>query len=279
MSKFYKITITIFLLLIAGLLVYGGFWVFKKSAVKSFLTKNLPDLSQLGTVNLPGKLFGPQQPNHAADLDPDKIIEWTNYYREQESLTKLTINNDLTSAAQSKVQDMFAQQYFEHVSPTGVSPDQLVLSAGYKYKVTGENLALGDFKDEKDLVDAWMNSPGHRANILNPDYIEIGVASGLDKFQDRGTTWLSVQEFGRPAPQCALPDQDLAQEIETKKAEYDNLMQEYETILAEGKKLTQEKYDEAKALQDELNNLYYEINDLVNQYNIQVNSYNYCIKQ
>ena len=173
---------------------------------------------------------------------------------------------------------MFQKQYFEHVSPTGVSPDQLVLAAGYNYKVTGENLALGDFKDEKDLVDAWMGSPGHRANILNPEYTEIGVASGLNKFEDRDMTWLSVQEFGSPAPNCTKPSSALAQEIDNKEVEYDQLKSEYDTLLADNKKLAKEQYQEAVALQSELNSLYYEINDLVNQYNSQVNSYNVCIK-
>lgn len=279
MSKFYKILTIIFIVLLAGLLVWGGAFVWQKTNLKDIITQNLPDVSTLGTVNLPGKLFGPKQPDHAVNLEADKIIEWTNFYRQQEGLVELTLNNNLTQAAQIKVDDMFAQQYFEHVSPIGVSPDQVVLATGYNYKVTGENLALGDFKDEKDLVDAWMASPGHRANILNPEYTEIGVASGLDKFEDRGTTWLSVQEFGRPAPQCAKPSSILNQEIETKKAEYDSTKLAYDAIIAESKHLSKEKYDEAKALQDELNGLYEEINNLVNRYNTQVDLYNQCIKE
>ena len=277
MSKFYKVLGTIFIIILTGILLWGGFFILTNNTVFQGLTKNLPGLSPLGKVNLPGKLLGPKLPQKAETLDPDKIIEWTNFYREQEGLDKLIANVNLAQAASDKVEDMFQKQYFEHVSPTGVSPDQLVLAAGYNYKVTGENLALGDFKDEKDLVDAWMASPGHRANILNPDYSEIGVASDLDEFEDRGKTWLSVQEFGDPAPNCQKPSSSLAQEIENKKAEYENLKAEYDALIAK-KKLTKEEYNRAKELQAELNNLYEEINILVNQYNKQVDSYNVCIK-
>ncbi len=115
----------------------------------------------------------------------------------------LSKNAKLTSAATAKANDLFEKQYFEHVSPTGESAADLVIAEGYNYRIVGENLALGDFKSEKELVDAWMASEGHRENILKKDYQEIGVASKLSKFEGR-ITWVSVQIFGTRAPECVL---------------------------------------------------------------------------
>ena len=66
---------------------------------------------------------------------------------------------------------------FEHTSPSGVDPGKLVQSYGYDYIVAGENLILGNFSSEKEVVQDWMNSPGHRANILNGSYKRTGVAA------------------------------------------------------------------------------------------------------
>jgi len=195
----------VILVLLAGFLVYHFRDQIRAKLIKS--TKN---------SGFPGKLIGPIKSTRASQLNPQKIIYWTNYYRSQNNLAQLTSNTLLTKAAQEKVNDMFSKQYFEHVSPSGVSPSDLVTSVGYAYKVSGENLALGDFLDEKDLVDAWMNSPGHRANILNKDYSEIGVATGLGKFEDRTSTWLAVQEFGKPLPNCSKPNKSEIDDINSK---------------------------------------------------------------
>ena len=197
---------------------------------------------------------------------------------------------------------MFLKQYFEHNSPSGITPADLVTSVGYKYKVTGENLALGDFKDEKDLVDAWMNSPGHKANILNVDYTEIGVASGLQKYRDWGTTWMSVQEFGKPMPVCDEPNKKTLDDISAEKAEYDSIVSQANSLNAQANADIQKGNDiynsthdasqaqpywdngnqertqaedllaQAKTLQDE-------INSESNNYNTQVLDFNNCIKQ
>jgi len=279
MTKIYKVLIIIFMFFLAAIVIWSGYLVLKKNIrLQEFFNRGLPTLATLGTVNLPGKLLGPIKPDYAENLESTKIIAWTNYYREQEGLNLLASNSLLAQAAQTKVTDMFQKQYFEHVSPDGTTPGQLVLATGYNYRDTGENLALGDFKDEKELVDAWMASPGHRANILNPKYTEIGVASGLDKLDDRTKTWLSVQEFGAPAPQCTKPDQTLYQTITEKETEYDTLKNRYDQLVTQNK-LSKSEYEEAKALQTELNNFYYEINALLYQYNNQVSLYNTCIKQ
>jgi uncharacterized protein YkwD len=219
------------------------------------------------------KLIGPIRETRAKQLSPEQIIYWTNYYRKENGLKELTQNSLLGKAAQDKVNDMFSKQYFEHVSPTGVTPAQVVTGAGYSYKETGENLALGDFLTEKDLVDAWMNSPGHRANILNPDYTEIGVATGLRKFQDRPETWLAVQEFGKPMPNCVKPAQSKLDEINAKKSELDKLNAQIKALSGSTDQAT------AEALSAQAKNLYNEIETESNQYNSNVDTYNACIAQ
>ena len=302
-------------LIIVALGTVGWVLFEKKVKIPIFNKIALPGVSQVGSTNAPGGLFGPNESSKAKTLDPDKIIEWTNKYRADEKLKPLTKNSILAQAAGKKVDDMFSKQYFEHISPDGVSPAQLVLSTGYNYKVTGENLALGDFKDEKDLVDAWMASPGHRANIMNPDYVEMGAATGLNDYQGRNT-WLAVQEFGKLAPNCTKPSTTLSGQIDQNKLTYQNLADQMDTLAKdaqtlndqanqkitqgndiyttthskskaepywdEGKALktqSQQKLDQAQTLDTKLKELYSQIDILVKKFNGQVNTYNECINK
>lgn len=316
MSKLSKIlTGSLFIFITLALCLVGWLLFGKKSSLSPLTSWKLPGISQVDTSNTPGKLFGPQEDQKATELTLEKVLEWTNKYRQDENLPQLSVNNDLINAADTKVKDMFSKQYFEHVSPTGTTPAQLVLKSGYNYKITGENLALGDFKNEKDLVDAWMASPGHRANILNPEYKEIGISTELNDYQGRNT-WLAVQEFGQLAPNCTKPDQNLSNKIDDKKTEYETLAEQMEilaqdaqnlsnqanekieqgnTIFAQTRsktkaqpywdegqalrKQSQQKFADAQAIDEQLKNLYDQIQILITQYNFQVNSYNQCIKQ
>jgi len=303
MQKNSKIIIGIFIAVLLALLAFGGYYLYKhKNYIKNYLPKGLPSLSQIGKSNLPGTLFGPKSSDKASKLDPNQVLYWTNKYRQENNLKALTTNNLLTQAAQKKVDDMFANQYFEHNSPTGQTPGDLVLTVGYKYKVSGENLALGDFKNEKDLVDAWMASPGHRANILNTDYTEIGIATGLNKFEDRGTTWLAVQEFGKPAPNCQSPDKNLLNQINGDRTEYEslvsnanNLYNQANSEIQQGNDIYYSTHDTSQAqpywdagtahrdqadqIKAQAENLYSQITNESSQYNLQVDSYNNCINQ
>ncbi len=137
------------------------------------------------------------------------IIALTNSERSSVAdLPPLTENTDLDVAAAAKLKDMFAEQYFAHVSPNGTGPGDLAGLAGYDYVVEGENLAEGNFKNGQDLLDAWMASPGHRANILNTRYLDIGVAVGRGLY-DGQEVWMAVQEFGKPLSSCPSVDTGL----------------------------------------------------------------------
>ena len=145
-------------------------------------------------------VFGePKQP-----LTDEGVLTWTNKNREDAGINDLILDATLSEMAEQKLADLFAKQYFEHESPTGIGPSGLAKEAGYDYIVIGENLALGNFDGDKALVDAWMASPGHRANILNTRYHEIGIAVGQGTFEGK-KTWIAVQEFGLPIAACPQP--------------------------------------------------------------------------
>lgn len=140
-----------------------------------------------------------------ASLTPEETLASTNAQRYRGGLTLLENNPTLTTIALKKAQDMITYDYFAHESPSGKTIGDLAKDAGYGYLTVGENLAFGDFKNGAALVDAWMNSPGHRANIMNTSYTEIGIAvvRGVIGGQEG---WVAVQEFGLPENVCPVPD-------------------------------------------------------------------------
>lgn len=132
---------------------------------------------------------------YSTTISQAKVVEQTNTQREKLGLPDLVPNQQLNEAALAKARDMFEHQYWAHYSPTGKSPWEFVKAAHYTYYVAGENLAR-DFLQTDDMVSAWMNSPTHRENIVNPKYHDIGVAVVNGKLNGVETT-LVVQMFGQ----------------------------------------------------------------------------------
>lgn len=128
---------------------------------------------------------------------PGVIVELTNDERADNSLPALKRSAVLDEAARMKAEDMAANQYFAHFSPTGISPWHWFAEADYSFVHAGENLAI-HFTDSSEVVDAWMNSPTHRANIVNKNYREIGVGTAEGTYQGYKTVYV-VQLFGTPA--------------------------------------------------------------------------------
>jgi len=147
-------------------------------------------------------------------LTAANIIDATNKERVALGLTPLTPNDKLSASAKLKVDDMVSKGYFEHVSPTGVTVSDLGNTVGYNYVIMGENLALGNFTGADDLVQAWMKSPGHRANILNTSYMEIGIYAAQGEYQGR-KVWFAVQHFGTTRGACPVVNQSLKNDIDT----------------------------------------------------------------
>lgn len=103
-----------------------------------------------------------------------QVIALVNEIRAQNGLSALTENWQLSRVARYKSQDMADRGYFSHNSPTYGSPFQMMKQFGITYRSAGENIAKG-YSTAQAVVNAWMNSPGHRANILNSSYTQIGV--------------------------------------------------------------------------------------------------------
>ena len=154
----------------------------------------------LGFVN---KVF-PRVLGYAANISPAEVIRLTNAQRAASGLGVLTENSALDGAALAKGNDMLAKSYWAHFAPDGTSPWSFFLNFGYKYKYAGENLAR-DFPDASSAVAAWMNSPSHKENILNPNYREIGIGVVEGNLAGVETTVI-VQFFGAPlSGEAAIP--------------------------------------------------------------------------
>lgn len=216
-------------------------------------------------------------------LVKSEVIAETNLQRKNNGgLPALTENVQLNAAATVKAEDMFKNQYFEHISPSGLGPGDLVKNVGYEYVVTGENLILGNFTSEKEVVQLWMNSPGHRANILNNRFTEIGVAIIKGSYNGQ-TVWIGVQEFGLPLASCPNASVTLKNQIEENKNKLDQLALQIEVKRSEIESTNprSENYnqlvDEYNALVAQYNPLNEQIKNIIAQYNTQVNNFNNCV--
>ena len=103
-----------------------------------------------------------------------EVVRLVNDARQENGLQPLAASGELSRVARIKSQDMVDQNYFSHTSPTYGTPFQMLTSFGVSYRTAGENIAYGQ-RTPREVVTAWMNSPGHRANILNASYTQIGV--------------------------------------------------------------------------------------------------------
>jgi len=122
------------------------------------------------------------------------LVDVTNNNRLASNLSSLEVNSSLKKAAQAKADDMAKDGYFAHNSPDGIEPWDWIESVGYNYDHAGENLAI-NFSDSEDVVNAWMDSPGHRANILNKNFTEIGIGISRGVYEGEETIFV-VQMFG-----------------------------------------------------------------------------------
>lgn len=136
------------------------------------------------------------QPNLASVIS-SVLVDLTNADRTANNLSALAISPTLIVAAQEKANDMAAKGYFAHTSPEGLTPWHWFSRNGYRFKYAGENLAV-NFVDSAEVERAWMNSPGHRANILNGKFTEVGIAIAFGKYNGRDVIFVA-QFFGRPA--------------------------------------------------------------------------------
>jgi len=236
-----------------------------------------------GTVSLPGSTVTSDNASGGA-LDPSSILYWTNIQRHDNgSLAALSDNATLDTIAQIRVKDMFAKQYFDHYSPSGDNVSKEAAANGYQYITIGENIALGNFASARALVQAWMDSPGHRANILNGTYTEIGIYAEEGQYQG-SDVWIASQVFGKPLGDCPEPSAADKTAIANEQAQANSLAAQLSTIknqmAADSSDTAAYNADAAKynSIANQYNALIADIKNRAAVYNTAVNAFNACIK-
>lgn len=125
-----------------------------------------------------------------------KITMLTNELRSQKSISLLSSNDKLTMAATAKAMDMVQKSYFSHTSPSGQTVADFIVKSGYRYVVVGENLAIG-YATAEDVVAAWKKSPTHLANLVDKDYVDLGVNMEVGDYKGQTSVFV-VQHFAEP---------------------------------------------------------------------------------
>ena len=154
--------------------------------------------SFLSSLHLSHPLPPPLTPQDDAQAAAaERVVDLVNAERADNGCrVPLVIDRRLASAAQSHSKNMDAGQFFAHEDPEGRHPWDRMEAAGYRYRLAAENIGAG-FPTAERMVEAWMNSPGHRANILNCELTETGVGYVHDVGAHYRDYW--TQDFGRPA--------------------------------------------------------------------------------
>ena len=116
----------------------------------------------------------PTAPSNSVVAYENKVLELVNVERQKAGLKSLQMDESLRNVARKKSEDMQSKKYFSHTSPTYGSPFDMMKQFGISYRTAGENIAMGQ-RTPEEVVKAWMNSPGHRANILKAEFTHIGV--------------------------------------------------------------------------------------------------------
>lgn len=145
------------------------------------------------TISNPSMIYPGQKINVPTINDikaiENEVIKLVNAERSKRGLQTLSANWELCRVARYKSQDMINKNYFSHTSPTYGSPFNMMETFGIKFSAAGENIAMGQ-RNAAEVMNSWMNSPGHRSNILSPTYTEIGV--GLAKSSSGRYYWTQM---------------------------------------------------------------------------------------
>jgi uncharacterized protein YkwD len=282
----------------AAIVIAGGaVWYFQKSLslplqkIASFGNSVGTSVSgQLGqnfSAPSPIRQLSRSAPKKTNTLTVEGVITQTNLQRaENGNLPPLTENATLDDIATLRIDDMFTNQYFAHVdSSTGESAVTVASSVGYASLALGENLALGLYAGDAGVVTAWMNSPGHRANILDTHYTQIGVAVREGVFQG-AETWIAVQVFGRPASDCPAPDANLETSITLSENQINSMATQLSTDKAAIDAMNPQSGPEYNAQVEDYNDLAAQYNNLaaetktaIADYDAEVDAFNTCLAE
>ncbi len=227
---------------------------------------------------------GDQVKQNESIISESEILTLVNLERSYVNLPPLSSVSTLRASALVKLEDMESQQYFEHVSPQGTDVSDLATRSGYEFLVVGENLAVGPFSNAKDLVAAWMASPGHRANILNSSYHDTGIAVKSIVYLGQ-EQWMAVEHFGTRTSECPKIDSSLKTKINTEDAELKSLGQALDVLekeidgLADASPLKANKVLEYNIKVSTYNTLLKALESHTATYNASVQKFNNCASQ
>jgi hypothetical protein len=135
---------------------------------------------------------------YATDVSASSLLTDTNTQRNADNEAGLTLSNVLSSAAQAKANDMAKRNYWSHDTPDGATPWSFITKAGYNYEAAGENLAYG-FNSSSAILNGWMHSTEHRANILNGNFKQVGFGiANAPNYQGTGPETIVVAMYAEP---------------------------------------------------------------------------------
>jgi hypothetical protein len=135
---------------------------------------------------------------YATNVSISALLQETNIQRSDNGQPALSLNSKLSQAAQAKANDMAKRDYWSHTTPDGEQPWQFITAAGYDYTSAAENLAYG-FDSSNGTVSGWMNSAGHRANLLNNTYSDVGFGiANAPNYQGDGEETIVVAMYAKP---------------------------------------------------------------------------------
>ena len=200
-------------------------------------------------------------------LTRENIIWYTNYERSINGLKPLATSDALEASSHAKGLDMFQYQYFDHTrkgANDAVGFDSFIDNQNYSFIKIGENLAMGDFSTSAEVVNAWMKSPAHRKNILDPLYHEIGASVTSGTMEGKSTS-VFVQHFGDPRASCPTIDESTKEAIGALKGRIASLQSDINE--------EQDRVNSSSATFDP------QFDTIIGDYNTLVNTYNDSIKQ
>jgi uncharacterized protein YkwD len=131
------------------------------------------------------------------EITPENVVALFNAYRAEAGFPPLHLDARMARAAEARMRDMEDGAWWSHESPEGTSPFVWLAAEDYRYAAAAENLAAG-FETARLLVQSWMESPGHRANIMNVQYADCGIAIIDGRTSGPATGKSIIVLFGRP---------------------------------------------------------------------------------
>lgn len=199
-----KLILTIIILMLSTFTVFGqnitytvkvGDTLFK--IAQKYQSNSSDIMASNPAIKSPSAIYVGQQlsipTNSSVKAFENEVVRLVNVQRANRGLRALVQNWQLSNLARTKSQDMINSKYFSHISPTYGSPFNMMENVGINFSAAGENIAMGQ-STPAQVMNAWMNSAGHRANILSGSYTQIGV--GLAKNKNGICYW--TQEFINP---------------------------------------------------------------------------------